>query len=330
MIEPTHGWRWYKVENNRLMSPLVGNIALPRDGVLEHAFFMPGTDDMFHTVYSFNEVQNMMKLSERYDCALTFGRVDGPFTIDDAMALLTMRCARYQARIIIADNPLRLQPFYDLPLMANDGPKLSTMLEVERLIRSQGAEQIPATALVADTTRPLHITFVCSYNMGRSPMAAAMFAQQLSKRGLAQAVCVSSAGTSDWAVGSPMDPLGAKVLRDNGYAVPVEHRSIQVNDDIFGADLAVVMEQDHVSALLRCGFEADRVRLLRSFGPGVGGPPYLGVKNPNTAADFKYCFNVIASALPSLHRWVDEQLAASARCARRRAGPLPAMGAVGG
>ena len=42
---------------------------------------------------------------------------------------------------------------------------------------------------------PLHITFVCSGNICRSPMAEKMFAHQIAERGLADVVRVSSAGT---------------------------------------------------------------------------------------------------------------------------------------
>ncbi|PSN05646.1 protein tyrosine phosphatase, partial [Siccibacter turicensis] len=41
---------------------------------------------------------------------------------------------------------------------------------------------------------PLHVTFVCTVNICRSPIAAKMFAQQLRHRGLGDAVRVISAG----------------------------------------------------------------------------------------------------------------------------------------
>ena len=42
----------------------------------------------------------------------------------------------------------------------------------------------------------LHITFVCTGNICRSPMAEKMFAHQITQRGLHDAVRVTSAGTA--------------------------------------------------------------------------------------------------------------------------------------
>ena len=51
----------------------------------------------------------------------------------------------------------------------------------------------------------LHVTFVCSGNICRSPMAEKMFAHQIRERGLADVVRVSSAGTGGWHAGDEAD-----------------------------------------------------------------------------------------------------------------------------
>lgn len=303
----THGWRWYKVQDNKLLSPLVGNLELPRDGVLERAYFIPGAEDAYWTALT------VTARAARYEYALTFGQVEGPFVLDETMSRInSMRSTRYRAQIIIADNPLRLRPFYDLMLMENDF-QLNTMLAVEQMF-----------APTPPVDRPLHVSFVCSYNVGRSPMAAAMFAQGLRERGVADAVRVTSAGTANWMPGSPMDPLGAEVLRANGYQVPLGHRSAPVNHaTAAGADLVVVMEQHHVAALRECGVPTKRVRLLRSFDPTA---QYADVKNPYTAADFRYCFGLIEAALPGLHAWVDARLAVGLTPDAAQGSPVPRAG----
>ncbi|MEM6109391.1 low molecular weight protein-tyrosine-phosphatase [Mycobacterium sp. 050272] len=154
----------------------------------------------------------------------------------------------------------------------------------------------------------LHVTFVCSGNICRSPMAEKMFADQLRQRGLADAVRVTSAGTGNWHVGSGADVRAAKVLRAHGYSTA--HRAAQVDDDHLGADLVVALGRNHLRMLQQLGVDNDRIRMLRSFDPRSGAHA-LDVEDPyyGDHADFEEVLAVIEAALPGLHDWVDEQLA---------------------
>ena len=154
---------------------------------------------------------------------------------------------------------------------------------------------------------PLHVTFVCSGNICRSPMAEKMFADQLRQRGLADAVRVTSGGTGNWHVGSGADERAAKVLSAHGYST--DHRAVQVDDDHLGADLVVALGRNHLRMLQQLGVDNDRVRMLRSFDPRSGAHA-LDVDDPyyGTHADFEEVLTVIEAALPGLHQWVDEQL----------------------
>ena len=157
----------------------------------------------------------------------------------------------------------------------------------------------------------LHVTFVCSGNICRSPMAEKMFAHQLAERGLAGVVRVSSAGTGDWHAGSGADDRAVRVLRDRGY--PAEHRAAHASDDHLGADLVVALGRNHFRILQQWGVDPGRLRMLRCFDPRSGAhvpdveDPYYG-----DHADFEDTFTVIEAALPGLHAWVDEQLAVRA------------------
>ncbi|MDT5350744.1 MAG: low molecular weight protein-tyrosine phosphatase [Mycobacterium sp.] len=154
----------------------------------------------------------------------------------------------------------------------------------------------------------LHVTFVCTGNICRSPMAEKMFADQLRRRGLSESVRVTSAGTGDWHVGSGADVRAARVLRAHGY--PTDHRAAQVDDDHLAADLVVALGRNHARMLRQLGVDEDRIRMLRSFDPRSGAfvldveDPYYGDRD-----DFEEVLAVIEAALPGLHAWVDEQLA---------------------
>jgi len=160
----------------------------------------------------------------------------------------------------------------------------------------------------ADPREALHVTFVCSGNICRSPMAEKMFADQLARRGLGDAVRVTSAGTGNWHVGAGADVRANRVLRAHGYST--NHRAAQVDDDHLAADLVVALGRNHVRILRELGVDDGRLRMLRSFDPHSGAyapdveDPYYGNNH-----DFEQVLTVIEAALPGLHDWVDNRLA---------------------
>ncbi|KUI03029.1 low molecular weight protein-tyrosine-phosphatase [Mycobacterium sp. IS-3022] len=157
-------------------------------------------------------------------------------------------------------------------------------------------------------SEPLHVTFICSGNICRSPMAEKMFAHQIGERGLGHAVRVSSAGTGGWHAGEPADRRASHVLREHGY--PTAHRAAQVDDDHMSADLVIALGRNHVRILKDLGVPTERIRMLRSFDPRSGAHP-LDVDDPyyGDHADFEAVFTVIEASLPGVHAWVDEHLA---------------------
>lgn len=157
-------------------------------------------------------------------------------------------------------------------------------------------------------SEPLHVTFVCSGNICRSPMAEKMFAHQIAERGLADVVRVTSAGTGGWHQGDGADARTDRVLREHGY--PTFHRAAQLDDDHLGADLVIAMGRNHTRILKDLGVAPVRLRMMRSFDPRSAAHA-LDVEDPyyGTGDDFEETFAVIESSLPGLHAWVDERLA---------------------
>lgn len=153
----------------------------------------------------------------------------------------------------------------------------------------------------------LHVTFICTGNICRSPMAEKMFAHQIRERGLDSHVRVTSAGTGDWHVGCEADERASRVLHAHGY--PTAHCAEQLSSDHLNADLVVALGRNHMRMLAHLGVPHDRIKLLRSFDPRSG-THALDVEDPyyGANADFAETFEVIEASLPGLHDWVDEQL----------------------
>jgi protein-tyrosine phosphatase len=153
----------------------------------------------------------------------------------------------------------------------------------------------------------LHITFVCTGNICRSPMAEKIVAARLEQAELADRVRVSSAGTDGWHVGEEADRRTNAVLRAHGY--PTGHTAAVFGPAHRDADLVVALDSEHARELALRGVPRSRLRLLRTFDPDADGTdvadPYYG-----DAADFELVRAQIEAATPGLLTWARERLAA--------------------
>ncbi|WP_281292274.1 low molecular weight protein-tyrosine-phosphatase [Prauserella rugosa] len=153
---------------------------------------------------------------------------------------------------------------------------------------------------------PLHVCFVCTGNICRSPMAALVFRRHLAEAGLSEAVTVTSAGVGPWHVGEPADPRARATLRAAGYSD--EHVAAQLGDEHADADLFVVATKSHLRDVVDVVGNPDRVVLLRRFDPSA--PPDAEVPDPYYGGDdgFTDVLGMIERAMPSLIAWVEERL----------------------
>ncbi|QCQ93878.1 low molecular weight protein-tyrosine-phosphatase [Rhodococcus sp. SGAir0479] len=149
----------------------------------------------------------------------------------------------------------------------------------------------------------IHVTFVCTGNICRSPMAERIFAEHVRRADLDGRVRVSSAGTHGYHVGDGADPRTDKVLEAAGY--PTGHSAAQVGAEHLSADLVVPLDRGHDRILARLGVPAERRLLLRSFDPDADGDsvpdPYYG-----DMSDFELVRDQIEAAIPGLLAWVRE------------------------
>jgi len=109
------------------------------------------------------------------------------------------------------------------------------------------------------------IRFICTGNICRSPLAAAMLMAILQKTRYRSIIKVDSAGTMDLS-SSPAHELTRQVAREQGLDVK-EHRSRQVNSDLVDeAELIIALARNHYDYLRRhFPDQREKIVLLRQW-----------------------------------------------------------------
>ena len=148
---------------------------------------------------------------------------------------------------------------------------------------------------------PYRVTFVCTGNICRSPMAEWVLRHHVAEEGLD--VEVDSSGTDPWHVGERADPRTVEALRRSGYRSA--HIARQFEPAWFDTyDLIIALDRGHARALHRMApDEAARakIRLLREFDPDADGSD-LDVPDPyyGDPADFEHVLRLVEAAIPGL------------------------------
>ena len=88
---------------------------------------------------------------------------------------------------------------------------------------------------------PVKVLFVCYANIVRSPLAAAVFAEQARARGLQSRFHVDSAGVAA-DLGAPRHPGSVQVAADHGLALTGASRPLH-REDLFEFDEVLVLDR---------------------------------------------------------------------------------------
>lgn len=136
----------------------------------------------------------------------------------------------------------------------------------------------------------MHITFICSGNTCRSPMAEGIARKLLTEKHPDIEITVSSAGLATYN-GAPASQHSIDVCREIGIDLTA-HRSQRLNPEIAEkTDLFAVMTDSHRQILLQCGIPEGKIAVL---GEGIA-DPYGGDED-----EYRECRDQIFRAVETL------------------------------
>lgn len=111
------------------------------------------------------------------------------------------------------------------------------------------------------------VGFICTGNICRSPMGEVVLTQFVADDpALRNRVTITSAGTANWHVGSPMDDRARSALRRAGFNQPGSLAQFASREYLQSLDLTVVMTREHRHDVReRGGDDGGPIILIRSL-----------------------------------------------------------------
>ena len=137
----------------------------------------------------------------------------------------------------------------------------------------------------------IKVMFVCHGNICRSPMGEYIFADLIRKRGLENAIEVSSSAVSREAIGGDVYPPARRELSLHGVPCPPRAARQITEEEIRDFDHILVMDESNLHRLARISpLAVGKARLLGEY--GLGGKE---IEDPWYTGRFSVVYREIAS-----------------------------------
>jgi len=146
----------------------------------------------------------------------------------------------------------------------------------------------------------IKVLFVCLGNICRSPMAEAVFQEQVRQAGLDNAIEIDSAGTGSWHIGETAHPGTLDVLRRQGIAYNGRARQIR-RSDLEQYDYVLTMDRSNLHDVRRmAGDSRAEIRLFLSYAHEAGLVTEEQVPDPYYDDRFDYVYNLVSKGSQAL------------------------------
>ncbi|QEP45164.1 low molecular weight phosphotyrosine protein phosphatase [Ectothiorhodospiraceae bacterium BW-2] len=109
----------------------------------------------------------------------------------------------------------------------------------------------------------IDILFVCMGNICRSPLAHAIFEEEVRQRGWQERVAVDSCGTHAYHIGNRPDPRSCEIAARHGLTLDNQRARQVMLGDFERFDYIVAMDNDNYHHLLQLAPESMRQRVHR-------------------------------------------------------------------